>query len=107
MKLTPDADINETHRVGHIDLSPARLALRFGPGVESDGYKVDREYLFTDDDGNVFTLYAYKATSLYDSGLPDPDAFWRQRSAQEFSIGGTTSPDKFIQWLSKQLTKGK
>jgi hypothetical protein len=104
-KLSQDADINGTHRVGEITCAPATLVEKFGQPQASDGYKVSGEYTFENEAGEVFTLYDWKSTSLYDDdfGSPSPGAFWRQASPQQFNIGGRTNAFDFVDWLEGKV----
>ena len=102
-KLSQDADINGTHRVGHIMATPALLVEKFGQPQESDGYKVSGEYSFENDAGEVFTLYDWKCTELYDSyGIP-VDEFWNTWTPIQFNIGGKSSAFDFITWLQGEV----
>lgn len=106
IRLDEDADMCGTCKIGEYRISPAILVRAFGePNSTGDGYKVDAEYLFSDEEGNVYSLYAYKATSLYDAELPTPEAFWQKGSPQEFSIGGSADApaSKLIDCLNTLL----
>lgn len=85
----------------------------FAPG---DG-KVTRHYVFQDvferevngrQPPNVpfFRVYDYKKTSAYDSGLPDPEAFWLSQQYVGLSVewNGAAFHDKyyiadFVHWI--------
>lgn len=73
------------------------------PG-EGDGYKVVGEWYFNDGSGNVFSLYDWKATSLYDPKLPSPESF-REKGIYSFHIGsrGKGDPYDFEQWVNAKL----
>lgn len=108
-RLTPDAPASGTHLLDTVLVPPARLVAVFGPPAEGDGYKVSGEYAFTGPTGEVFTLYDWKATSLFDDGveegeendLPTPDEFWANPHPEEFHIGGKAKRRvaAFKQWL--------
>jgi secreted protein with Ig-like and vWFA domain len=112
-KLDPDADINHTGRLARVMLPPRRMVDVFGPPGDADGYKVSGEYVFTDPDGNVFTVYDWKATSLFDDGLeqgeessyPTPEEFWGNWNPDELNIGGREGAgdvQAFKRWLIEQ-----
>src|SRR5262249_52287435 len=83
-RLDLEADIDGTHYRDKILVPPKRVVDTFGPPGRGDSYKVSGTYRFTDPDGNVFTLYDWKTTSLYDDGVepgeessfPTPEEFW-------------------------------
>jgi hypothetical protein len=104
-KLSQDADINGTHRVGGMTCAPATLVEKFGQPQASDEYKVSGEYTFENEAGEIFTLYDWKSTSLYDDdfGRPSPRVFWTSSTAQQFNIGGRTNAFDFIDWLSSEV----
>lgn len=104
-KLDNDASIGGTGLMGTIYLIPAHLIIRFGEPVDSDGYKVSGEYIFTDDKGNVFTLYDYKATTLYGSELLRPSELWELTVPFEFHISSKPGTDitAFKTWLVEEL----
>ena len=100
-KLSADG----THAVGEIVASYAKLVKAFGKPQESDGYKVSGEWTFEDGrNGNIFTLYDWKETSLYDSEYPSVESFRQQKSAN-FHIGGDSDPTEFKAWMEKELNK--
>lgn len=69
-----------------IDCSFSQLVALFGPPLESDGYKISGEWLFTDKSGNVATVYDWKETSLYDSDYPTVEEL-RSQPVVEWHIG--------------------
>ena len=101
-RLSQDADINGTSLKDHIMVAPALLIEKFGPPIASDGYKVSGEYVFEKDEGEVFTLYDWKCTDLYDSYGTPSDEFWRGRAPVQFNIGGRSSAFDFVDWLKKE-----
>ena len=86
---------------------------RFGQPAECDGYKVSGIYTFTDDLGNVYTVYDWKSTTLYNDQeldgkevtLPTPDEFWANDHFADFSIGGHDACDveAFSNWLAVEV----
>tara|TARA_Y100001938_G_scaffold143413_1_gene216134 strand:- start:644 stop:964 length:321 start_codon:yes stop_codon:yes gene_type:complete len=103
-KLNQDANVTGTHRQSEIRVAPARLIEKFGTPIESDGYKVSGEYVFEDDEGYVFTVYDWKATTLYspDYGMT-PEYFWSQTTPTDFNIGGHKYAGEFVEWLKKEV----
>jgi hypothetical protein len=89
--LSDDANTSGTSRLGTLAVSPAAFLRTFGPAnAEGDDYKVDREWVFKALGGEVITVYAYKATNLYDpvDGDPTPDEFWAGEESYDLSVGG-------------------
>ena len=109
----PAADAHRTSHRGEIKIEPKRLVDEFGPPGEGDGYKVSGIYAFTDDAGNVYTLYDWKATSLYDDALEPgeesfvttPEEFWGNWNPETLNIGGRDGCDveAFKSWLREQV----
>jgi hypothetical protein len=106
-KLNMEADCNGTHRQAEIDTTYAKIAKVFGPPIGADDCKVSGEWVFTDEDGNVFTLYDWKSTSPYDSYLPTVEEFRRKRKPVTFNIGGHTYATDFLFWLKSKLDGAK
>jgi len=103
-RLNQDADINGSHRQSEVYASPAKLIERFGRPCESDGYKVSGEYVFENKSGEVFTIYDWKATTLYcpDYGVT-PSDFWAETTPVQFNVGGKTNALDFVKWLSREV----
>ena len=104
-KLDQNADISGTCLRAHIYVAPYRLIFLFGEPHEADGYKVSGRYTFTNERGEVFTLYDWKCTSLYDPDRIRPDAFWNSTIVRVFNIGSKTDTDasEFKAWLEGRL----
>lgn len=104
-RLSPDADTNGTSLEGYVSVVPAKVVEVFAGGREADSYKVSRSWAFESSVGDVFTLYEYKQTSLYDTRNPSPDRFWGQRRAVLLHIGGRDDRhiDEFKAWLAQKL----
>ena len=105
-----NADINGTCLVGHLDTNYKQLKKLFGEPEESDGCKVSGEWVFKDRTSkDVFTVYDWKQTDLYDTGYPSVDEFRDSDSNYAFSVGGHNSKkmeaEKFIAWMKTQLDK--
>jgi hypothetical protein len=81
----------------------------FGVPEEGDGYKISGEWRFSDDHGNVFTLYDWKVTNLYASDYPTVMEFRTSDELQEFHIGGNDpAPSaRFKNWLMTKIEQGK
>lgn len=101
-KRNDHADVSRTSLVALVYLGFKELEKAFGYPQELDGYKVSSEWTFESEEGEVFTLYDYKLTSLYSQGLPSVEEF-RAMECVEFSIGGKTSPAGFLKWLEEQV----
>ena len=104
-KLNPNADINGTYKVATLQTTFGQLLAVFGMPEESDGYKSSGDWLFTSDDGDTFTIYDWKATSLYDSSLPSVEEFRRSTRLVEFSVGGRGDASKFLSWVSWKINE--
>tara|TARA_A200000159_G_scaffold163425_1_gene189606 strand:- start:448 stop:768 length:321 start_codon:yes stop_codon:yes gene_type:complete len=103
-RLNQEANTNGTHRQSEVKIAPARLIEIFGQPVECDGYKVSGEYIFEGPDGQVFTLYDWKCTTLYDPyyGV-SPQDFWSQTIQRDFNIGGHSYAGDFVEWLKRKV----
>ena len=101
-KLDNDADSGGTCLRGHVELAPSSLVAKFGTPPESDGYKSSGEYTFRGENGEVFTLYDWKSTVLWEDGLQEVDELWSDRTLFEFNVGGNGAPSDFIDWLEKE-----
>ena len=98
-RLNQDANANGTSLKGHITTTYMQLCSIFGEPVESDEFKVSGEWMFEDEQGNTFTVYDWKSTSLYDSDLPSVEDFRSNQNPTTFNIGGSVSAYEFIAWL--------
>ena len=56
-RLDPSADVNGTSLLTWFECPPVCLLELFGKPAEGDGHKVSGEYVFTNDKGDVFTVY--------------------------------------------------
>jgi len=104
-KLSPDSDIGGTSLKGLVYASYPELKKLYGEALEGDDYKVSGQWVFEDDDGNIFTLYDYKATDFYDPELESVKQFRNNKSPTEFHVGGRTSAVNFMNWLGYELAK--
>ncbi len=105
-KVTTDADLTGTHRMGCIRATYAELERLLGKPEEDDGYKVSGAWTFSSDYlGSVITLYDWKSTALYDESLPSVAEFRASPKAWTFNVGGNNPADvlRFIEVLSLEL----
>jgi len=108
MNFEPSSrSIDGTSRFGTLTVAPCDLRDALGPfhRRQPDGYKVSGEWIFEDEGGGVYTVYDYKATSLYCSQDLSPEEFWNSRNDWDFSVGcHRNSPvNQFIAWLKEQV----
>jgi len=94
--------------LGYIELSPLSLIEKFGAPCESDGFKVSGEFTFQLGD-DIFYVYDWKSTSLYDEDYPSPSELWNTKGLYEFHIGGVDGKnlEKFKAALLKELRDEK
>ena len=103
-RYSPLSRVNGTTLKDYVKLAPAALVEKFGRSEETDGHKTSGEYTFEDNDGNVFTVYDWKCTDMYESdGIP-VEQFWRSWELVEFHVGGSSLAVDFIAWLKKELS---
>ena len=103
-KLDPYARIIETGSITKILLPPKFFLDHFGNPISDDNYKVSGQYIFTNEKDDLFVVYDWKATTLYqgkDSGAWTPEEFWGSYCINDFHIGGRSNanPKDFIKWL--------
>ena len=92
------ADITGTHKLKIVKLETARLRKFYH--VSGDLHKTSREWYFSDEDGNVFTIYDWRATNLYGEGLPRPKDFWAQEFVEVIVGGkGNLLSSDFLEWF--------
>tara|TARA_R110000772_G_scaffold243600_2_gene356530 strand:- start:25 stop:528 length:504 start_codon:yes stop_codon:yes gene_type:complete len=92
---------------GHVTLLPKSIVSKFGNPKDSDGYKVSGEYMFKrKETGDVYSLYDWKNTSLYDLDLIEPSEFWNSTKEYNFHIGASSNKNvkSFKKWI-KEYTK--
>ena len=102
MKVNHDADTNGTHLQGYVKATYGELQEVLGEPEESDGYKVSGQWTFEDENGQVFTLYDWKATDLYGYG-PSVEEFRADPKPYEFHVGGHVSGRAVARYLTKLL----
>ena len=64
-KTAQNVNVGVTCLQGSVDVSYQRLVEAFGEPEESDGYKVDAEWIVESDSGIVLTIYNYKTGKNY------------------------------------------
>lgn len=93
---------------GYITTTFGALEKAFGAPHDSDGYKVSGEWCFHDDDGNEFTIYDWKRTSLYDSEYPTVSELRNSTKPDDFNIGGDSGDiAAFIKFLESKVKGAK
>ena len=102
--LSPDSNTERTFLRGNIVTSYPELEALFGKPINSDGYKVSGEWIF-EGDSDVFTIYDWKQTELYQNGLPSVIAFRESEEKTTFNVGGKETAIYFINWLEYKLAK--
>jgi hypothetical protein len=86
-----------------VDARGTDLAGLFGPAqVHSDDRKVSRQWVLRFR-GGTFTLYDYKATSLYRPGLPDPTELLERTYGWHVGWDGRGDPAEFVRVVSELL----
>jgi len=107
-RLDLTANVNGTSGLSRVRCLPVELVEMFDKPREADGYKISGMYIFTNDDGEVFTVYDWKQTSLYwgpRSGCPSPEEFWTNDEFVFLSVGGRrgSDVDRFLNWLADRM----
>lgn len=104
-KLDLGANVSMTSLKGTFTATFPQMIEKFGPGAEGVD-KVSKEWVFTDEHNNVFTVYDWKSTRLYDPGYPEPADLWASKDPYEFHVGGRTCCDSFVNWIAGELGVG-
>lgn len=97
---------NGTSRMSEIKLVYSDLVLALGEPMDSDGYKVSGEWIVHNPETNeVFTIYDWKSTDLYNPSAPSVEQFRANPNPQWFNIGGNHigDVDKFKELLIRQI----
>ena len=94
-------EANGTSLMNFVTTNYNTLVKLFGIPDKGDEYKITTEWTIKDKKNGIYTIYDYKATNLYGSGLLSVKKF-RSLPSYEWHIGGMNSsgiPDliKFIQ----------
>jgi len=111
-KLTEDDDFSLTAgKAGTYAHIPFWVGKAFGEATfncpNSSG-KVDREYVFQNEEGHIVTLYAYEATDLYEVDSPSPEDFWDNKETDfHFSIAASSvgHVQDFSDWADLKLAE--
>lgn len=98
-----NADFCGTSLKAYIHASYPELENLFGEPLDGDGYKISGLWTFVNKEGEVFTLYDWKQTELYDNELPSIKKFRDSDEVVEFNVGGRTSAVEFLQWLNEKI----
>lgn len=100
----PHANLAGTFRVDELRATYEELEKAFGQPCESDGYKVSTEWKLKYN-GEVFSIYDYKATNLYDPELPTVKKFRSDKKPKVWSVGGRKKSIPFMNRLHDQLVQ--
>lgn len=85
--VSPDKAIG-TSFLEYVTTSYEKLVELFGlPNSEGDDFKTSTEWVLKDPEGNILTIYDYKATNLYYKDYPSIEEF-RKLKKYEWHIGG-------------------
>ncbi len=102
-------NIAGTSWVADVELIPEHLALSFGPPGPGDDLRVSGMYAFISDADEVFTIYDYESTAVWDaeSDLPTPEDFWSSGELVELSVGGADGSDyaSFVSWITEKQAR--
>jgi len=104
-KLKPNANIDGTFKQAELHTTFPELLALFGMPEESDGHKSSGDWIFESNKGDVFTIYDWKSTNLYDPSLPSVDTFRRSPAVVPFSVGGVNDASDFLSWVSWRLNE--
>ncbi len=109
--LTDSAEAAETEFFDEVQVVPASIIRRFGPGSDGDGYKVSRHWTFRRGD-LIFTLYDWKSTNLYDTGMWSPRSLWKCELPFDLHVGSkdpATGEEvaKFIDFLKRETSSSE
>ena len=107
--------VDSTHACGTSGLScdiivtPIKLVDVFGQPDCGDGHKVSGEYVFKSKQGDIFTVYDWKATTLYDAeAVMRPSELWVNNKPFPFHVGsnlrdGDPGVAEFRAWINGKL----
>jgi hypothetical protein len=108
-KVVQDQSLNSAWTSFHdvtIKVDPAVFSAKY-PDYEEYGDKSSRDWTFSYL-GEVFTVYDWKETSLYDDRLPSPHEYWSQPTVT-LHIGsrlGAAQETEFKEALLSSLAQG-
>lgn len=89
---------------GYFRATYKELVKALGEPCEADGYKVSTEWKVRDGE-NIYTIYDWKETSLYDPELWSVEEFRENEEPYLWHIGGYTDPEYFLTLLHDQIAK--
>ena len=91
-RFIPVNDSGSGCLLGYFECSYKYLVRLLGkPNAVGDGYKISTQWNLRDEvTGNVFRIYDYKETNLYDRDLPSVRKF-RSKEQHQWHIGGTNA----------------
>ena len=96
--------VGGTSNIGNVIVPPASLVAAFGKPGESDEHKVSGEWTFIHQaTETVFTLYDWKATSLYDDSLITPEEFWANTVPRHINIGGVVGGKVGVEQFKRDI----
>lgn len=109
--LTSSAESDGTYVVDEVAIPPASVVRCIGKGDEGDGYKVSRQWVFRKKN-LVFTLYDWKSTDLYESGMWSPESLWQCEEPFDLHIGSKvpateTDVEEFIAYIREATSPAK
>jgi hypothetical protein len=95
--------VNEDKTKGYILDVNGKINSKDGLCIDGD-CKTSGIWLFENrETKEIFTLYDWKETSLYDQALPSVEEFRKSNSKLTFCIGGRTNCLEFKLWLESKL----
>ena len=102
-------DANYTCLQGNVEASPTLLCELLGEPLNGDGYKVTMEWILSDQDGNIATIYDWKATSDYNGDGPTAKELRESPTPHDFNIGAHDYDTAlmFKDWLKKNISAYK
>lgn len=83
---------------------PVNIQKVFGDS-ESDDYKSAWEWIFEDDKGNIFTVYSWKDTSLYDSLYPKPEEIFNTPITFHIGSNNPKLEGDFVRVFETEINK--
>lgn len=87
----------------HFRATYTELSNLLGLPIGSDGYKVSTQWAVKYY-GQLFTIYDYKDTNLYDESYPSVQRFRNQKDPIYWNVGGTESAEGFLYYLAGRLS---
>ena len=107
-RVNRNASVGGTSLRGYYGANYRILVCAFGePETFDDDCgdgKVSTEWTFEGDDGSVWTLYDWKATTLHDPSTVTPRRF-RQRKWYDWHVGGCGDPTAFLAWVEQTVSQ--